>query len=96
LPKGRADPPLSHEASSSRPPPPSDGSAPTASDGRDKITANVDAQPPVPVPTGGGRADSPLVVVDDSDGEDRPASKRRKLEEGISTVAFDTVMSAAG
>ncbi|KAJ6539064.1 hypothetical protein B0H19DRAFT_1269423 [Mycena capillaripes] len=96
LPKGRADASLTHADSSLRPPLPADR---TASGEKDKVPSSVDAQPPVPVPVlagntatidmGKGRADSPLVVVDDSDGEDRPAAKRRKLEEGTSTIAVD-------
>lgn len=95
LPKGRADSSVTHADPSSRPPVPADG---TASGEKDKVPVNVDAQPPAPVPVlagvtavaavdmGKGRADSPLVIVDDSDGEDRPATKRRKLEDPSITV----------
>jgi hypothetical protein len=48
--------------------------------------------PVVATKTGNGRADSPLVVVDDSDGEDMPAAKRRKLD----GVAVDATMSMVG
>ncbi|KAJ7774241.1 fork head domain-containing protein [Mycena maculata] len=85
-PKGRV-PSFPHDVSSTSPAP---GTAPTTSRDKDKVPVNVDARPQVPVSilaansTGNGRADSPLVIVDDSDEDDKPAAKRRKLEQDFS------------
>ncbi|KAJ7688449.1 hypothetical protein B0H17DRAFT_1068780 [Mycena rosella] len=88
-PKGRRDPPFTHEPLPFRPTLPA-GTALDPSGEKDKVPMSVDAKPPIPVPVltgaGDGRADSPVVIVDDSDGEDRPAAKRRKLEEGNNIV----------
>ncbi|KAJ7667722.1 hypothetical protein DFH06DRAFT_1183383 [Mycena polygramma] len=100
LPKRRGDPPLIHSAPTSRPLLLADGTAPSSSGEKDKVPANVDAPSPVPVPvfagttaaTGNGRAESPLVVVDDSDDEDRPAAKRRKLEDEPSDAVISMVV----
>ncbi|KAK7061497.1 hypothetical protein R3P38DRAFT_2829837 [Favolaschia claudopus] len=98
LPKGRAGPPSSHEDPRSLPP--DDGSGVRG----EKVPLTV-VSPPPPVPivsgnaaathTGNGRADSPVIVVDDSDGEDMPAAKRRKIDEGAPTVV-DATMSIIG
>ncbi|KAF7355084.1 hypothetical protein MSAN_01423900 [Mycena sanguinolenta] len=86
--RGRGRPPNGRPG----PPPPAN-----ASGAANAVVSPPAPAPPAPTPAAaaapGGRADSPLVIIDDSDDELVPAAKRRKVEDVPVAAAVDVPMS---
>ncbi|KAF9247117.1 hypothetical protein BU15DRAFT_39341 [Melanogaster broomeanus] len=68
---------------------------PNSTADKESIPSFVDSRPPVPVPitdiepVPSERPESPIIVVDDEDGEDGRAAKRRKIGDHVENMATD-------